>query len=166
MTTAGKIAQQERKGNGPPIGEERDNRARARRAIERVCSGQDLASAPDLYGEGFVDHVNDMTFEGLAGARESVGMYRAIFPDLSFEVDDQVSEGDRVASRWTLRGTYRGRRVALQGITISRFADGRIVEDWGYSDTLSLVRQLGVLRSVALGISWLTGRLKMPAEAR
>jgi predicted ester cyclase len=143
---------------------ELDNPGRARRAIEQVCSGRDLAYAPELYDERFVDHINGMTFEGLAGIRDSVGMYRAIFSDLRFEVDEQVSEGDRVASRWTLHGTYRGRNVTLQGITISRFAGGRIVEDIGYSDTLGLVRQLGLLRSVALGISWLTGRLKTPAR--
>lgn len=99
------------------------DRAGLLRSRPRLC--------PDLYGEDFVDHVNDMTFEGLAGVRESVGMYPAIFSDLGFDVDDRVSETDRVASRWTLRGTYRGRPVALRGITISRFADGRIVEDWG-----------------------------------
>ena len=157
MTAPDEIAEQ------TPIDEDGDNRARARQAIEHVCSGRDLSLVPELYDEGFVDHVNDMTFEGLAGVRESVGMYRAIFPDLSFEVDEQVSEGDRVASRWTLHGTYRGRTVALQGITISRFAGGRIIEDWGRSDTFSLIRQLGLLRSVALGFAWLTGRLKAPA---
>ena len=151
---------------GETTNQETDNPARARRAIEQVCSGRDLPSAPELYDESFVDHVNGMTFEGLAGVHASVGMYRAIFPDLRFEVEEQVSEGDRVASRWTLHGTYRGRRVTLQGMTISRFADGRIVEDTGYSDTLGLVRQLGLLRSVALGISWLTGRLKTPAASR
>src|ERR671937_502342 len=140
-----------------------DNPDRARQAIEQVCSGRDLASAPELYDARFVDHINGMTFEGLAGIRDSVGMYRAIFSDLRFEVDEQVSEGDRVASRWTFHGTYRGRKLTLQGITISRFAGGRIVEDTGYSDTLGLVRQLGFLRSFALRISWLTGRLKEPA---
>jgi predicted ester cyclase len=143
-----------------------DNPARARRAIEQVCSGRDLASAPELYDESFVDHVNGLTFEGLAGIHASVGMYRAIFPDLRFEVEEQVSEGDRVASRWRLHGTYRGRKVTLQGITISRFAGGRIVEDTGYSDTLGLVRQLGLLRSVALGISWLPGHLKHPTQSQ
>ena len=140
--------------------EKLDNPGRARRAIEQVCSGRDLASAPDLYDERFVDHIDGMTFEGLAGVRHSVGMYRAIFSDLRFEVTEQVSEGERVASRWTLHGTYRGRKVALQGITISRFAGGRIVEDTGYSDTLGLVRQLGLLRTVALGLSWFIRRLK------
>jgi ubiquinone/menaquinone biosynthesis C-methylase UbiE len=69
---------------------------------------------------------------------------------LRFDVEEQVSEGDRVASRWTLRGTHRGREVELRGIVISRFEDGRIIEDWAASDTLELVRQLGIRRTLQL----------------
>lgn len=65
-------------------------------------------------------------------------------------VEEQVSEGDRVASRWTLRGTHRGRPVKLTGIVISRFEDGRIIEDHAASDTMELVRQLGIWRSLML----------------
>ena len=49
-----------------------------------------------------------------------------------------------------LHGTHRGRRVQLRGIVISRFEDGKIVEDWAASDTMELARQLGVWRSLLL----------------
>jgi predicted ester cyclase len=140
----------------------RERRVRARRAIELVCSGDDGA-AREFYDEAFVDHVNEMEFRGHAGIRKSVGIYRAIFDNLRFVVEDQMSDGDRVVSRWTLHGTHKGRAVALGGVTISRFTGGRIVEDWAFSDTASLIRQLGPRRSVVLGIRWLTGRLKPAA---
>jgi hypothetical protein len=38
--------------------------------------------------------------------------------------------------------------VRLWGITLSRFRDGRIVEDWSGFDSLELVRQLGVVRTL------------------
>jgi predicted ester cyclase len=91
-----------------------------------------------------------MEYHGTDGARQSVALYLALFPDLQFIVDEQVTEGDRVASRWRLRGTHRGRRVELWGIVISRLEDGQIVEDWAASDSLSLVRQLGPWRSLLL----------------
>jgi SnoaL-like polyketide cyclase len=81
-------------------------------------------------------------------------------------VDEQVTEGSRVASRWVLHGTYHGRTVALRGITISRFGDdGRIVEDHGHSDSISLLRQLGPIRTVVLALEVLTGRVKLPKGA-
>jgi predicted ester cyclase len=98
----------------------------------------------------FLDYVNALEYRGRTGARRSVALYLKLFPDLSFEVEEQVTERDRVASRWTLRGTHRGRRVQLRGIVISRFEGGKIVEDWAASDTLELVRQLGGWRSLLL----------------
>jgi ubiquinone/menaquinone biosynthesis C-methylase UbiE/predicted ester cyclase len=132
----------------------------ARRALEEVCSGRDLDGIPRDYHPDFTDHVNRFTYRGHEGARRSVSLYLALFPDLRFEVEDQVSEGDKVASRWTLRGTHRGREVELRGIVISRFEDGRIIEDWAASDTMELVRQLGLRRTFALALDRVTCRFR------
>jgi ubiquinone/menaquinone biosynthesis C-methylase UbiE/predicted ester cyclase len=130
-----------------------DQALTARRALEQVCSGRDLDGIAAVYHPDFVDHVNRLTYHGHDGARRSVALYLELFPDLRFDVDEQVSEGDRVASRWTLRGTHRGRAIELGGIVISRFEDGRIIEDWAANDTLELVRQLGLRRTVQLAIT-------------
>lgn|GEM_PF-1444778 len=127
-----------------------DQTETARLALEEVCSGRDLDGIARVYHPRFVDHVNRLTYHGHDGARQSVALYLALFPDLRFEVDEQVSEGDKVASRWTLRGTHRGRSVELHGIVISRFEDGRIIEDRAASDTVELARQLGVTRTLRL----------------
>lgn len=132
----------------------------ARRALEEVCARGDFALSRELYSPDFHDHVNALEFHGLEGVRESVTLYRTLFPDLRIEVLDQVTEGDRVASRWLMRGTFRGRAVTLPGITISRLDNGRIAEDWSTSDSLHLLRQLGVLRSIAAGIRLLRVRFK------
>jgi ubiquinone/menaquinone biosynthesis C-methylase UbiE/predicted ester cyclase len=129
-----------------------DHTETARRALEEVCSGRDLDGIPRDYHPDFVDHVNRFTYRGHAGARQSVAVYQALFPDLRFDVEDQVTEGEKVASRWALRGTHRGRKVELRGIVISRFEDGRIIEDWAASDTLELLRQLGLRRTLQLAV--------------
>jgi SnoaL-like polyketide cyclase len=89
-----------------------------------------------------------------------------IFKNLSMGTEEQITEGNRVASRWVLHGTYHGRSVTLRGITISRFAeDGRILEDRGHSDSIALVRQLGAIRTLILGLEILTRRVKLPKGA-
>jgi predicted ester cyclase len=120
----------------------------ARTALERVCSRADFGLAPECYAEDFVDHVNRLEFRGLEGVRRSTELYRALFDDLRIGVVDQVAEGDRVTSRWVMRGSNRGRQVELTGITISRLRDGRIVEDWTATDSLDLLRGLGVVRTL------------------
>ena len=138
--------------------------ATARSAIEIACAGQ-LDCIPDFYHEQFVDHVNSMVFRGHAGARESVGFYRSIFSDLRFDIDDQVTQGDRVATRWTLHGTYRRRPVTLHGIVISRFRDGKIIEDYGVTHSLALPRALGVVHTVLLLTDIARNRVKLPRGA-
>jgi predicted ester cyclase len=119
----------------------------ARTALEQVCSRGDMTLAPRCYAEDFADHVGRLEYHGLDGVWRSTAFYRALFDDLAFEVVDQVAEGDRVASRFVLTGSNRGRTVRLWGIVISRFRDGRIVEDWSAFDSLELVRQLGLVRT-------------------
>jgi predicted ester cyclase len=125
-----------------------DNREVARTALEQVCARGDMTLAPRCYDEDFADHVGRLEYRGLEGVQRSTALYRALFDELAFEVVDQVAEDDRVASRFVLTGLNRGRRVRLWGITISRLQDGRIVEDWSAFDSLELLRQLGLWRTV------------------
>src|SRR4051812_15842335 len=134
----------------------------AQDALERVCSGAGLDPPARYYSPRFVDHVNDLEFRGLGGAEDSIALYKACFDDMKITVEEQVRDGARVASRFTFEGTSRGRRVRVSGITISRFEGGLIVEDWSVTDTLAMLRQLGVWRSVMLAFrAW---RMSRPAS--
>jgi predicted ester cyclase len=121
----------------------------AKEAIEVVCPGG-LDRMEEFYTPDFHDHVNAMEFHGFDGARESVSLYKRLFADLKFVVDKTVSEGDYVATHWTLTGTNRGRAVTLTGNTLSRFEDGLIAEDWGSTDSIELARQLGIWRTLLM----------------
>ena len=122
----------------------------ARDALELVCSGKDTDAVACHYHPEFVDHVNGTTLHGHEGVRKSVAFYESLLDDVQFTVDDQVTEGDKVASRFTMTGTRDGRRIELHGIVISRFQDGLIIEDFAVSDSLELMRQLGPRRLVTL----------------
>lgn len=135
------------------------NREVARTALEQVCSHGDMALAPTCYAEDFADHVGSLEYHGLEGVQKSTAFYRALIDDLVFEVVDQVAEADRVASRFVLTGTNRGRQVRLWGIVISRLRHGRIVEDWAAFDSLELLKQLG-LRRTLLAAPRLLGALR------
>jgi predicted ester cyclase len=120
----------------------------ARKALEQVCARGDMELASDCYAREFVDHVNALELHGHEGIRKSTDLYRSLFDDLAIRVVDQVSEGDRVVSRWVMTGSNRGRPAELSGITISRMEGGQIVEDWSALDSLELLRQLGLVRSL------------------
>jgi predicted ester cyclase len=132
----------------------------ARHALEQVCSGSDASAAVGVYSADFHDHVNAGEYRGHDGIRRSLGLYQLVFSDgdLRIRVEDQVSEGERVASRWAAEGHNRGRAIRIWGIVISRIEDGEIVEDWAASDNLELIRQLGPWRIVLLGLAWLRSK--------
>jgi hypothetical protein len=119
----------------------------AKGALERVCSGVGLDPPAKYYSPGFVDHVNDLEFRGLEGVQRSVGLYKAVLSEISISVEEQVVQGNRVTSRFVVSGTCYRRRVRFNGITISRFENGLIVEDWSVTDTIGMLRQLGAWRS-------------------
>jgi len=122
----------------------------ARLALERVCSGAELDHVADYYHADFIDHVNGKTYQGHQGVRQSVETYQRILKDLRFEVVQQITEDDCVASRFVVHGVNRRRRVQLSGIVISKLRDGKIVEDYAVTDTYELLRQLGWWRTLLL----------------
>ena len=128
--------------------------ANAKDALERVCSGKAPDSLLRYYSQEFVDHVNGMKFQGLEGARRSIELYAKILSDLDVVVKEQLIDGDRVTSRFVVSGKSFGKGISINGITISRFQDGRIVEDWSVTDTLGMLRQLGVWRWALIGLRY------------
>jgi enamine deaminase RidA (YjgF/YER057c/UK114 family) len=71
-------------------------------------------------------------------------VFRAAFPDLHFTVEDMLADGDRIATRWTFRGTQQG---------VERIESGTIVEHWRISDDLGLLQQLARCREPSEEIS-------------
>jgi len=53
-------------------------------------------------------------------------------PDLEHTIEDIITEGEKMAYRWTMRATNQqaGKQEVHHGITFMRIADGKIVEDW------------------------------------
>ena len=128
-----------------------DNKALARRSWEVV---DDLDFLDEVYADDVVWHEPDGDVRGMEEARQFVTMYKTAFPDLNVTVEDVISEGHNAVTRYTIRGTHQGeieefgpptgRQIELQGITIHRIANGKIVEEWERYDNLSLMQQLGL----------------------
>ena len=86
--------------------------------------------------------------------RDLLGVYIAAFPDIHFTVEDQMSDGDQVVTRWSARATHSGKfegiaptgnSIMFTGITISRLENEQLVEEWENFDELALKRQIGAV---------------------
>ena len=103
-----------------------------------------------------LDYINHNVFVG--DGREANRRFWAAFftalPDLTASMEDLVISGDRVAGRFTYRGTHTGeflgipatgRKVEMRSIDIWRVEDGMLVEHWDELNTLQLLQQMGLL---------------------
>ncbi|MGH2946662.1 MAG: ester cyclase [Solirubrobacteraceae bacterium] len=125
-----------------------------RRLLEEPWT--DLDVVDELVDESYVGHDPSLPEElrGPRGFKDNVSMFRAAYSDARITVDDQIAEGDTVASRWTGRGTHdgelmgvpaSGKQVTVSGIVVSRVANGKVVEEWTNWDTLGMLRQIGAV---------------------
>jgi steroid delta-isomerase-like uncharacterized protein len=132
-----------------------ENKEIARRLAEDPWRGK-LDEVLELIGDDYVAYVPGWPepLRGKEGFREFVTTYLTAFPDASVTVDDQIAEGDIVATRWTGRGVNTGemigmpptgKQVTTTGITYGRIIDGRAREAWIIWDTLGFMQQLGAI---------------------
>jgi len=115
------------------------NGAAANSYFEHVLNCGDMSVADQIFSPDIQFHYPLGELSGSEAVKSYVGAVRTAFPDIHFNVTDLISEGDRVASRWSLVGSQTGefkgkaptnKKVSVPGITIMRFAGGMIEEMW------------------------------------
>jgi len=101
----------------------------------------------------YVGYNGPVVTKGLAAFEQSVKNMRAAFPDLHYVIDSAVGEGDTLAIRLTLTGTFKGKMGNIEPtgksldwkqVLFNRYVDGKCVEATSYGDSASLYRQLGI----------------------
>jgi len=133
----------------------RDNAVIVREFIDRVLNQGEIEETGRYFWEDVVEEV-PMPGQGpgLKGLQDVLRGMKAGFPDIHWKVEEQMSEGDRVMTRFVWTGTHRGpflgipptgRHVSVWGIVIDRLVDGRIKQTRIIMDTLGLMGQLGVI---------------------
>jgi steroid delta-isomerase-like uncharacterized protein len=91
---------------------------------------------------------------GPAGYLAIIEMMRAGFPDIQWTLEEMIAENDKVAARFTMRGTHRGtffgvpptgKTIAVQAMNFYRLSNGQFVEERGQPDLLGLLQQIGAV---------------------
>lgn len=130
-----------------------DNKNQMRRFIEDGWNQKNPAAFDDGLAPDFVSHTPVGDFQGLDGYKELYQGYVTAFPDCQFTIDALIGEGDMVSLSYTFSGTHTGplqdvpptgRRVSVAGVSVSRFVDGRSVEETVVWDQLGILQQLGL----------------------
>jgi predicted ester cyclase len=133
-----------------------ENKELVRRFVEEFWNEGNAAAADELMAVDAEIHMPTGELVDLDGLKGFAGVFRGSFPDWHSTFEELIAEGDRVAERWTGRGTHRGelqgiaptdRRVEVPGSVFYRIVDGKIMEFRGQLDMMGLMQQLGAIPS-------------------
>ena len=134
------------------------NKAVIRRWFEEVWNGGRAEAISEMFADDGVAHgLSDdpqSPLRGPGGFLPFHSQFREAFPNIEVVVEDQIAEGDLVATRCSVRGKHSGDSLGFKathsdveftGMTITRMRDGKIVESWNNFDFMKMYRQLGAI---------------------
>jgi steroid delta-isomerase-like uncharacterized protein len=137
-----------------PMSEE--NKALVHRFVEEFWNEGNTAAVDELMAIDAAIHLPTGEVVNPEGLKSFAAMWRGVFPDWHSTLEELIAERDRVAERWTGRGTHRGelqgipptgKRVEAPGSVFYRIVGGKIVEFRGQFDMMSLMQQIGAIPS-------------------
>jgi len=128
------------------------NKALIRRYVDTWNRG-DFDSLCEFWAPDMRHHTRARA-QGYEEVKSVVKAFMQAFPDLRFQIDDIVAEGNRVVTRMTAHATHSGsymglpptgREIHCTVLGIARLEDGKIAEHWGVTDELAMMSQIGLL---------------------
>jgi steroid delta-isomerase-like uncharacterized protein len=118
--------------------------------VERIGS----MHAPDMV---FENHTAGERAEGQQALAHIAGIFES-WPDLEFQTRRLYVREDLVVQEWTARATHvkaltrgdivaepSGKRIEWDGMDVIPFKDGKVKRKDVYSDSVSILRQVGLL---------------------
>jgi len=123
--------------------------------IEEVINNKNLDAANDLVAEDFIEEIPfPGQGPGRAGLKFALQSMFTGFPDMTWTVQEQIAEGEKVVTRFTWTGTHKGdfmgippteKTVEVWGVVIDVVRNGLFAESRIIMDTVSLLQQLGIM---------------------
>jgi steroid delta-isomerase-like uncharacterized protein len=92
--------------------------------------------------------------KGVAKAKAYYANFVTGFSNRQFIIKDMFAQGDKVTKYWEFKGTHSGnfmgipatgKTVDIEGCTIARIVNGKIVEERDFMDNMSFLKQLGLI---------------------
>jgi steroid delta-isomerase-like uncharacterized protein len=123
--------------------------------IEQALNQGNIEATGDYFRDDVVEQVPfPGQGPGVEGIKDVLRGMRDAFPDMHWSIDEQISEGDKVVTRFEWTGTHQaeflgvpatGRPVRVWGVVIDRLEGGKIKDTRLIMDSLGLMMQLGVV---------------------
>ena len=130
------------------------NQGLIRLLTEEVMNKGNYDVVDELVAADYAGHSSMAENRGTEGYKQFFVTLRDAFPDIHCTIEDLFSEGEKVVSRWSARGTHTGMLAGLAptgrdgvvtGISVFRVSDGKVAECWTNFDHLGLLRLIDAI---------------------
>jgi predicted ester cyclase len=132
-----------------------DNKKIIRRFVEEIENTGDVSNIREFISEDYVEVYEGGRYEiGIKGAIEHVLGVRRVYPDLKLTIENQISEGDWVATIYSVTGTFMdewlgmeptGKQITYRGVNVDRIKGGKIIEHGGAANLFDPLLKAGVI---------------------
>ena len=133
-----------------------ENKAIIRRFYEEVMNRGNVHLLDEIMVPDFKDHGETLFGDSEDRATLKLGIIAThnILSDFNVQLHDIMADGEMVGVRGTMRCTQQGQflgvapsgnELSWTGLAMFRVVNGKIVERWFNSDSLSVVQQLGIV---------------------
>ena len=133
-----------------------DENTRITRAVlKELFEDGNLEAAETLVHPRFINHeAPPDNPQGPEGLKETITWLRSLWGPMRFTIEDEISDGDKVAARVVMHGRHvgeflgrppSGKDFATKQIHIWRIEDDRVIEHWSVRDDLGQALQLGLI---------------------
>ena len=123
--------------------------------VDGLNSGN-VSVADEVFQPDCVIHINGNPQRDLSldNFKQMVTGMLTAFPDLHFTINDQITSGEKVSTRWTATGTNTGpfgetqatgRGIEIEGLIIDYVVNGRVAKRWELWDQMAMMQQLGLV---------------------
>lgn len=120
-----------------------DNKAIAQRYFDEILNKGNAAAIDAIIAPDVIFRNPPTVIKGIAEFRKLVASLRAAIPDLQFTLEDEFGEGNKIATRWVMRGGQG--KLNVSGMDIFLLENGKIREIWVNMDTLAQAQQMGMV---------------------
>ncbi len=134
------------------------NKKLIRSYIEEVINTGNVELMEKFISPNYVEVHEGKRYEvGIQGAKDHIVGVRETYPDLTLTVDQQIAEGDWVATCITAKGTHKGswlgmkptgKQVSFTGVNIEKIENGKITEHGGAANLLLQLLEIGAIQIV------------------
>ncbi len=135
-----------------------DNKSIVKAYIEKIVNTGNIDIIDQFISADYTEVYNSKRYPiGIEGAKEHIIGVRKTYPDLELTINQQIAEGDWVATYYTMRGTHAGtwmgikptgKKLEVTGVNIDKIIDGKLVEHGGAANLFEGLLDIGAIKIV------------------